>query len=53
MDGNPTRAFKQWMEIRPSAWNSNRLKKTAIFELPYFAQESILVAQKAYGHDGP
>ena len=52
-----------WMEIRlersNSGWKSDQMhgiptdKKTAIFELPYFAQESILVAQKAYGHDGP
>ena len=49
-------AFKQWMEIRPSAWNSNRLRKAAIFELRElgdFAQESILVALKACGFDGP
>ena len=44
---------KKCMEIRPSAWNSNQQKKTAIFELPYFAQESILVALKACGVDGP
>ena len=34
------------MEFQP-------IEKTAIFELPYFAQESILVAQKACEFDGP
>ena len=55
--GNLTKAVgipcKKCMEIRPSAWNSDQLKKTAIFELPSFAQESILVAQKACEFDGP
>ena len=42
MHGNQTKC----MEFQP-------IKKTAIFELPYFAQESILVALKACGFDGP
>ena len=53
MDGNPTNSIQTVDGNQTKCMEFQPIKKTAIFELPSFAQESILVAQKACEFDGP
>ena len=40
MDGNPTRAQGNWMEIQPLGWNSDQQKKTEKYKALDFAHTS-------------
>ena len=53
MDGNPSNSIQTVDGNQTKCMEFQPIEKTAIFELPYFAQESILVAQKACEFDGP